>query len=240
MMRESLYKFAWDTRCRNVDVARVLRPFLSERSRILDAGCGEYGLAAFMSGANIMGVDILPEEAVDPRLNYIHGSIIDLPFDAGSFDIAVSVDVLEHLPEELRPEAVKQLVKVATKAIVITFPDGEGARKIDADFERKLNARNMALPEWLEEHLAQNYPGSEQIAAEVETAAKAAGRIVKTRVVYSEHSAVSRFLRWAAARSKYIYVPANLAAGAFLPIMPTPSAGNAYRAIVIAEFESER
>lgn len=237
-MREFLYKFAWDTRCRNIDVAGVLQPLVKEGTTILDAGCGEYGLAAFMPGANITGVDILPKDAVDPRLNYIHGSIIDLPFEAGAFDLSVSVDVLEHLPEELRPPAVEQLVKVTRRAIIITFPDGERARRIDVDFERELKKHNMPLPDWLEEHLAQRYPEAGEITADIEAAAKEAGRVVRTKIMYSEHSGVSRFLRWTAARSKYIYVPANLVSGALLPIAPNASANNAYRAIVVAEFEA--
>ncbi len=237
-MREFLYKFAWDTRCRNIDVAGVLQPLVKEGTIILDAGCGEYGLAAFMPGANITGVDILPKDAVDPRLKYIHGSIIDLPFEPQAFDLAVSVDVLEHLPVELRPDAITQLVKVTKRAIIITFPDGERARKIDSDFECELKKRKMPLPDWLEEHLAQRYPEAGEITAEIEAAAKTVGRVVRTKIIYSEHSGVSRFLRWTAARSKYIYVPANLVSGAMLPVIPNASEKNSYRAIVVAEFEA--
>lgn len=236
-MREFLYKFAWDTRCRNVDVARILRELTAHDARILDAGCGEYGLAAFMPAANITGADILPTGSVDPRLNYVHGSIVDLPFENGSFDAAVSVDVLEHLPENLRSYAIRQLVRVTRKAIVITFPDGERARTIDADFERELRSRQMPRPDWLVEHLAHRYPETVETTAEIDVAARDTGRAVRIRVDYSEHASVSRFLRWAAARSKYIYVPANLLSGAFLPAMPKPSAKNAYRAIVVAEFD---
>lgn len=237
MMRELLYKFAWDTRCRNVDVARILSSIAAHDAKILDAGCGEYGLSAFMPRADITGVDILPTDSVDPRLNYVHGSILELPFENGSFDIAVSVDVLEHLPEDLRPEAVRQLVKAAKSAVVITFPDGESARKIDEHFEMELTQRQMPIPDWLEEHLTHRYPQSGDIIAKIESAADESGRRIKIRVVPSEHLSVSKLLRWAAARSKYIYIAANLGSGAFLPLMPRLSTVNAYRAIVVAEFE---
>ncbi len=233
-----MYKFAWDTRCRNVDVARILSPMVGSETTILDAGCGEHGLAAFMPMANITGIDILPPQTVATDLNYIHGSIVDMPFDDGSFDIAVSVDVLEHLPSEIRQAALGQLVRVAKKAVVITFPDGERARKIDLKFESELNKRKLPLPEWLEEHLAGRYPETGETIEAIESTAAALGRKVSTRVVYSEHSAIAKYLRWSAARSKYLYISGNLFARFLWPIMPKPTAANAYRAVIVAEFDT--
>lgn len=238
IMRELLYKFAWDTRCRNIDVARVLRPLLSGGSSILDAGCGEYGLAAFMPDATITGIDIVPPETVAAELKYVHGSILDMPFDDGSYDIAVSVDVLEHLSADLRPAAIGQLVRVARKVVVITFPDGERARKIDVDFEADLISRDMPSPEWLAEHLADRYPETDETISAIQEKAEKLGRKVSTRVAYSEHSAVARFLRWSAARSKYLYISGNLLAGFLRTLMPQPSAETAYRAIIVAEFDN--
>ena len=236
-IRDLIYKFGWDTRCRNVDVARVLKSMIGTDTTILDAGCGNHGLAAFMPTANITGVDILPASEVDPSLKYIHASILDLPFDDGSFDIAVSVDVLEHLPVDLRESAVQQMVRVARKAIVITFPGGDYARKIDDAFADELQHRNMPLPEWLEEHLRDSYPESHDIASAIEAESSRLGRTVRIKTLHSEHSSAAKALRWAAARSKYIYIATNVAAGVALPIMPRATADNAYRSIVVAEFD---
>ncbi|MGE3466279.1 MAG: class I SAM-dependent methyltransferase [Pyrinomonadaceae bacterium] len=237
LLRDLIFRFGWDTRCRNIDVARALQPLIDKGATLLDAGCGEYGLTAFMPTAEITGVDVLPAEAVATDVNYVHGSIIDIPFEDRSFDIAASVDVLEHLPEELRAEAVRELVRVARKAVVITFPFGERARKVDEDFKKELDARGLPLPEWVEEHLANRYPESQEIVDEIRSAADSAGRSVATRVHYSESSSVARKLRWAAARSKYFYIAGNLLAGIFLPIMPKADAASSYRAIILAEFD---
>lgn len=233
-LRKSLYKMAWDTRCRNVDVRRVLARFPNEK--ILDAGCGEHGLAAFMPSANIAGVDILPAEDVDPRVNYTHGSILELPFEDDSFDVAVSVDVLEHLPEGVRGEAIMELVRVARRAVVIAFPAGAAARAMDEDFEQELASSGQPLPDWLAEHLENPYPETANVVAAIELS----GRKVATSVVYSENLAVAKFLRRWAVRSKYVYLMANVLAGILSPMMPRPaSPDNAYRSIIVAEFTND-
>ena len=238
-IRNLIYKLGWDTRCRNIDVKRVLLPLIGPGTTILDAGCGEYGLSAFVSGARITGVDILPAETVSAELNYVHGSIVDLPFDPRSFDVAVSVDVLEHLPEDMRSVAVKQLVKIAGQLIVITFPCGADARRLDEGFERELTRRGQPVPDWLKEHLQNRYPEIDEIVAGIEAEAKRTGRVVSTSVQYSENSTIARCLRWSAIRSKYLYLANNLVAGVFLPLMPKAGAANAYRAIVVAEFDRD-
>lgn len=221
---------AWDTRCRNVDVRHALRRF--SNAKILDAGCGEYGLAAFMPSADITGVDILPAENVDQRLKYKQGSILELPFEDRSFDVAVSIDVLEHLPGDVRGKAVSELLRVARKAVIVAFPDGADARAIDEDFGRELSASGQPFPDWLAEHLAHRYPETAHVVNLIEES----GRRAKVSIVHSENLAVTRSLRWSAARSKYVYMAANTLAGVLLAVMPKATAGSAYRAIVVAEF----
>jgi SAM-dependent methyltransferase len=232
-LHSSFYKMAWDTRCRNVDVRRVLGQF--PNATILDAGCGEYGLAAFMPSAKITGVDILAVEDVDPRLDYAHGSILDLPFEDSAFDVAVSVDVFEHLAEEVRGAAVSELVRVARKAVVIAFPAGTAARVMDEDFKQKLDGSGQPLPDWLAEHLQRPYPKTDDVVAAIE----ASGRKVAASIDYSENLAVAKFLRWSAVRSKYLYLTANMIAGILLPVMPWASRNDAYRSIIVAEFVND-
>jgi hypothetical protein len=238
-LRQRLYSRAWDTRCRSVDVARVLRPLLTDGSTLLDAGCGEYGLAEFVS-VQTVGVDILANGGVAKGYTYVRGSIISLPFAEHSFTVAASVDVLEHLPEHLRPGAVEQLVAVAERAVVIAFPTGNHARQADEDFRDELNKRGEPLPDWLDEHLRQPYPKSEAIVDAINKAAIAQGRKVKVSIFPSEHLGVAKMLRWSAARSKYLYLIANLTAGIALSVLPRPTSGNCYRVIIVAEFEDDR
>jgi hypothetical protein len=238
-LRQKLYARAWDTRCRSVDVARVLKPLLAEGATLLDAGCGEYGLAEFVSAPTV-GVDILPDGGIAEGYSYVRGSIIALPFAERSFTVAASVDVLEHLPEGLRAAAVEQVVGVADRAVVIAYPTGNQARQADEEFRQSLERHDEPLPDWLEEHLQQPYPQTHAVIDAIEQAAAAAGRKVKISVFPSEHISVAKLLRWSAARSKYAYLAANLTAGMMLSLLPKPGPGNSYRTIVVAEFENDR
>jgi len=230
---------AWDTRCRNVDVARILRPFVNSETTVLDAGCGEYGLSAFVAAKSVVGVDILPTDVKVDGFTFIHGSIITLPFAERSFSVAASVDVLEHLPTDLRPEAIRQLVRVARETIIITFPAGKAAREIDEIFNSKLVSSNQTVPDWLSEHLENPYPDAGDVAELIKNEAKNTGRRVKVAIHHSENLAVAKFLRKAASTAKYLYLFGNLAAGFLLPLMPKASATNGYRAIILAEFEND-
>lgn len=234
-LKKRFYSLAWDTRCRNVDVARVIAPFVSPSKTLLDAGCGEYGVVAFVDAKRVIGVDI--PAAGRGTGDFVHGSILDLPFDDAAFDVAVSVDVLEHLPAELRDRAVAELVRCAGEAVVLAFPAGSKAREMDEAFEGRLKAAGDQIPDWLEEHLANPYPDADRIREVVNTEAERAGRRVTVKTHFSESLKVAGALRSAATTSKYLYLAGNLAAGFLLPVMPRPTGGDAYRTIIVAEFD---
>lgn len=234
-LRQSIYKFAWDTRCRNVDVAGVLAPLTSREKMILDAGCGEYGVAAFVEAKRVVGVDI--PAAGRGSGDFVHGSILDLPFDDRSFEIAVSVDVFEHLPVGLRDRAVAELVRCSREAVVLAFPAGPNAREMDEAFDRRLKAKGADIPDWLEEHLQNPYPDPDRVCEVIVTEAQSQNRKVTITKQFSESLAVARLLRSAASASKYLYLAGNLATGFLLPIMPRPKSGDAYRTIIVAEFD---
>jgi ubiquinone/menaquinone biosynthesis C-methylase UbiE len=235
VLRDSIYKYAWDTRCRNVDVAGVLATLTSRGKMILDAGCGEYGVAAFVEAKRVVGVDI--PAAGRGTGDFVNGSILDLPFGDRSFEIAVSVDVFEHLPENLRERAVTELVRCAREVVVVAFPAGPKARAMDEEFERKLKAAGEAVPDWLEEHLANPYPDAEQICEVITREANRQGRSAVIKKQFSESLRVAQILRNAASASKYLYLAGNLAAGFLLPVMPRPGGDDAYRTIIVAEFD---
>lgn len=235
-IRDLIYRTSWDTRCRGVDTARVIRGLNGIRT-ILDAGCGEYGISSFINGYDITGIDILESDTVTPSLNYKRGSILDMPFGERSFDAAVSVDVLEHLPADLREIAIGELVRVARRAVIATFPSGANARAADEAFAERLDRARQPRPDWLEEHLSAPFPDADDIAAKISNAASAAGRQATIDIIGSENLMVSRLIRRMAVVNKYLYMLSNTAAGTLSSLLPSPRARDAYRSIVIAKFE---
>jgi len=82
---------------------------LADGKRVVDIGCGEgYGPSILSErAASVLGVDIAPEVVEHARSR--HGSetvtfevmdVNDLDLDDGSFDLAVSFQVAEHLADE--------------------------------------------------------------------------------------------------------------------------------------------
>lgn len=88
----------------------------------IDLGCGAgYGTNSLAKVAqNILGVDLSTEAIVHaaeryqaPNLRYEVGNVVGLPYEDGSFQVAVSFEVIEHLehPEALVLEAKRLLKK---------------------------------------------------------------------------------------------------------------------------------
>jgi SAM-dependent methyltransferase len=77
-------------------------------TRVLDAGCGEGVLVdEFADRLAIEGLDV---NYSSDRVRT--GSVLALPFDAGTFDRALCLDVLEHLPYDEQPKALGELFRV--------------------------------------------------------------------------------------------------------------------------------
>lgn len=131
---------------------RLAERYVADKE-ILDMGCGAgYGSHALSAVArHVTGVD-LSEEAVTyaarryraPNLRYGTGDVTNLPYADGSFDAAVSFEVIEHLtrPEDLVVEA-KRLIR-ADGLFVVSTPDKQVYR----------NERKSKNPH----HLKEMYP----------------------------------------------------------------------------------
>lgn len=98
-----------------------LRPDLD----LLDIGCGGGKLFPYDYrglARRVVGVDLDPalweNETLDER---VHGSVEQLPFDAGSFDVAYSRYVFEHLPHPERAFAeISRVLRPGGVFVVLT------------------------------------------------------------------------------------------------------------------------
>jgi SAM-dependent methyltransferase len=102
---------SWDyypTYIAKLEYVRRWLSALSGETRVLDAGCGEGVLVEEFAGR-------LRIEGIDP--NYSSGrvrtgSLMALPYEDGSFDRALCLDVLEHLTFDEQPRALAELCRV--------------------------------------------------------------------------------------------------------------------------------
>lgn len=104
-------------------------------SSLLDIGCnaGEALLYAHQLGVKkLLGVEINPAAANEARkrlahvaeCQIVHESADTLPFQSQSIDVALSSEVLEHIPENLRPGVVREAHRVLKENApwIITVP----------------------------------------------------------------------------------------------------------------------
>lgn len=235
-----IYRYGWDTRCRNWVPARILRALLKQLPSqsepiLLDVGCGRIGMAAFLNGDNVVGVDVEPPLESVENFTFQPGTITDLHFPDKSFPVVSCIDVLEHLPLEARDRALDELVRVASRAVLVACPHGENGQACDAEFQSALESRGRPIPEWVAEHQRQEYPTTTKVAQKLREAAAASGRKAKITLSYCEPVQTCRFVRGAAARSDALYLAANLLLGLLLPLVPAPKSENSYRMVMLAE-----
>lgn len=86
------------------ELARLYSANINRGARCLDVGCGDGNVSGRWlkaHGCDYVGVDISQHAVDQAEMNGLSAVRIDdasaLPFDAGSFDVAVCVEVVEHL-----------------------------------------------------------------------------------------------------------------------------------------------
>jgi SAM-dependent methyltransferase len=100
---------------------------LPARARILDAGCGSgRNMVELARHGQVTGIELSPTSLALARERHVgeavEGSITELPFPADSFDLAVCLDVIEHLADDR--SALRELRRVVTPGgvLVVTVP----------------------------------------------------------------------------------------------------------------------
>ncbi|MDX6215135.1 MAG: hypothetical protein QOG99_719 [Frankiales bacterium] len=151
-------------------------PFLKELDRsaqvptVLDVGSGWYGLSWYWPHP-VVQTDLrltgAPPAAWRPgTASYVCASADRLPFATDGFDVVLSSDLMEHLPVDIRVEAVRELTRVARSAVLLGFPSGRGAAWVDRGYGVFLRLLRRPWPDWLQDHLAQTtYPSRADVTA---------------------------------------------------------------------------
>lgn len=151
-----------DTWERHYFVAR----FVAGAKTVLDVGGIAGQLGSFMPEAEVTTLNVGDERAD------AHFDGLRIPYPDNAFDVAVSLDVLEHVPRENRALHVGELARVAAKRIVLCCPLGTPEH---VDAERELAGwyrETTGEPHrFLEEHIERGLPTE----SEIEALASAAG-----------------------------------------------------------------
>lgn len=107
--------YRWASLWRQVDLCLSYQP-----GQILEVGQGT-GIFKKVLGDNAIPVTTV-DIAEDLHPDVI-ASVLDLPFEDSSYDLTCAFQVLEHLPYEQFIPAVRELARVARRAVLISLPD---------------------------------------------------------------------------------------------------------------------
>jgi SAM-dependent methyltransferase len=118
----------WWYRGRRKVLERVVEDLrLPARARILDAGCGSgRNMVELARHGTVTGVELADASVALARARgageVIAGSVLEMPFEADSFDLAASLDVIEHLEDDLA--ALRELRRVVAPggSLLVTVP----------------------------------------------------------------------------------------------------------------------
>lgn len=118
----------WWYRGRRTVLERVIAGLaLPAGARILDAGCGSgRNMVELARHGSVTGVELSRPSVELARAResgeVIEGSVLELPFESDSFELVVSLDVIEHLEDDLG--ALRELHRVVAPggALLVTVP----------------------------------------------------------------------------------------------------------------------
>lgn len=105
----------------------ILAAIPTDAQRIVDVGCGDGRLAHRLAAAgfDVVGVDQSPTALARVQVPRYRCSADALPFADNTFDVAICAEVIEHLPEPLFSNTLKELRRVARDSVIITVPYNE-------------------------------------------------------------------------------------------------------------------
>jgi SAM-dependent methyltransferase len=118
----------WWYRGRRKVLERVVEDLrLPARARILDAGCGSgRNMVELARHGTVTGIELADASVALARERgvgeVVAGSVLQMPFEADSFELAASLDVIEHLEDDLT--ALRELRRVVTPggSLLVTVP----------------------------------------------------------------------------------------------------------------------
>ncbi len=103
---------SWDRYVRLKAASEAITRNASRDAAILDVGGYDGALALFLPEYEI--------DLIDPATT--GASLLQQPAGALSYDVAASIDALEHIEPRERENALRELVRVARKWIVLNYP----------------------------------------------------------------------------------------------------------------------
>ncbi|HEY8581492.1 MAG TPA: methyltransferase domain-containing protein [Capillimicrobium sp.] len=217
-----------------------LRDLWRDDLEIAEIGSGAAGITEFLDHP-VTGVDPAFERTGDkanPRLTRVEGTATELPFADASFDVVLSLEMMEHLPAEAREPALREMLRVIRPGgrLVVTFPAGATAARLDAWLNAAYRRRHGKDHPWAVEHLANGLPEAEDIARLA--ASTGARRVRLRRHAWAPAWQLQQLLfsvEWGYPWTRAVGIHTTPTAGLLFRALRHLNRGDCYRAVLLVD-----
>lgn len=160
-----------DTALRYETVIALLADGYRADWEILEVGAGSAGVTEFLKHP-VTAVDPAFERTAERRTPYLKpvvGTADALPFQDGSFDVVLSLEMLEHIPGGTRRAALSEMLRVLRPGgrMIVSFPSDQIALELDDWLNRSYRRKSGVDHPWAREHLAMGLPSRAELTAMV-------------------------------------------------------------------------
>ncbi len=106
-----------------VEIFRVIKEWCAGRKNVLEVGCGIGYLANYLgaSGADMNEEAIRRAKDHYPHLKFYCCGVQDTQLPAHSFDAIICNNIFEHLEDDIREQAYRELQRIATPDAIIIY-----------------------------------------------------------------------------------------------------------------------
>ncbi len=119
-MTSTLLDIPFDHYQRYAAAAHLLQTLGLDAPSVLEVGANRQRLLGqFLPQATFLYTDLHVE---GDEKDFVVADATALPFTDQQFDAVVSLDVLEHIPADLRTRAIAEMARVAGRAVIVGFP----------------------------------------------------------------------------------------------------------------------
>lgn len=99
----------------------------------------------------------------------VQGLAGQLPFNDGSFELVVSLDLIEHVPREGRAEVIADMFRLSSSLLIIGCPVGKAAESCDREFAAWLRRAGKQVPSWVSEHFERGVPTEQEMLSAIKS-----------------------------------------------------------------------
>lgn len=188
----SCWRWHPEVTLRYLPVVREIKKYPKD-SKILEIGSGSLGITPYLKRP-VTGLDLDFSGPVFPFLKPVLGDARKLTFKAESFDLVISIDLIEHLPIKSRGKVIEEMLQVAKKEVIIALPCGQKSFAQDKVLYQEY-VKNFKKPFiYLKEHIENGLPETGEIVALIKQSLKKTKKKATIKIIPNENLQLRAFL----------------------------------------------